>query len=82
MRNGEEMTTWSIKFGYESHKNVKDLRTMVRTIIECVKDNTKQAHLNHADHDGQAPPLQHKGSLSLQKTSSTSPKKSASFPKK
>ena len=49
MRNGEEFGAWSINFKYESHKNVKDLRTMVRTLIECVKDSTKQAKLNHTD---------------------------------
>ena len=37
---GGGKTTWSINFSYESHKNVKDLRTMVKTLIECVKDST------------------------------------------
>jgi hypothetical protein len=49
MKNGEESGGWTINFSYESHKNVKDLRTMVRTLIECVKDSTNQAKLNHSD---------------------------------
>jgi hypothetical protein len=40
---------WNINFSYESHKNVKDLRTMMRTLIECVKDNTNEARLSHTE---------------------------------
>jgi hypothetical protein len=49
--------TWAIRFSYESHKNVKDLRKMVSTLISCVKDSTMQARLEHSD---EVPPIMRK----------------------
>lgn len=46
---GEEMSTWKINFGYESHKNVKDLRTMMRTLIEVVKEMANETKLSHTE---------------------------------
>lgn len=49
MKGGDEIQSWKINFSYESHKNVKDLRAMVGTLIDCVKENTNAARLNHPD---------------------------------
>jgi hypothetical protein len=37
----------TITFSYESHKNTKDLRTMVRTLIDCVDENAREIKLGH-----------------------------------
>ena len=37
----------TITFSYESHKNAKDLRTMVRTLIDCVDENARGIKLGH-----------------------------------
>ena len=37
----------TITFSYESHKNAKDLRTMVRTLIDCVDGNAREIKLAH-----------------------------------
>ena len=47
MNQGEELKSWDIRFSYESHKNTKDLRKMVSTLITCCKDSTDQAKLYH-----------------------------------
>ena len=53
MANGDDKDgskyTWSINFKYESHKYVKDLRKMVTTVIDCIKDSTKQVKLSHTE---------------------------------
>lgn len=48
---GDELT-WAIRFSYEAHKNVKDLRKMVSTLIGCVKESTHAARLGHSEDKG------------------------------
>ena len=46
---GSQKQAQTITFQYESHKNAKDLRTMVRTLIDCVDGNAREIKLSHMD---------------------------------